>query len=103
MEKTFVKLNDREFKVVETTVVEKTVDYKEVMSQKEKLLSEQEHEDRMRADMIADFDRKKADRDILIAELDKMLAFVEKEKIVKEEPAVEEIVKEATVEEVVEK
>ena len=103
MEKTFLKLNEREFKVVETTVVEKTVDYKEVMSQKEKLLSEQEHEDRMRADMIADFDRKKADRDILIAELDKMLAFVEKEKIVKEEPAVEEIVKEATVEEVVEK
>lgn len=103
MEKTFVKLNDREFKVVETVVVEKTVDYKEVMSQKEKLLSEQEHEDRMRADMIADFDKKKADRDILIAEIDKMLAFVEKEKIVKEEPVVEDIVKEATVEEVVEK
>lgn len=57
----------------------------------------------MRADMIADFDKKKADRDILIAEIDKMLAFVEKEKIVKEEPVVEDIVKEATVEEVVEK
>ena len=60
MEKTFVKLNDREFKVVETVVVEKTVDYKEVMSQKEKLLSEQAHEDIMRASMIADFDKKKA-------------------------------------------
>lgn len=92
MEKTFVKLNDREFKVVETTVVEKTVDYKEVMSQKEKLLSEQAHEDNMRAEMIADFDRKKADRDILIAEIDKMVAFVEKENILKAEPVVEEVV-----------
>lgn len=83
MEKTFVKLNDREFKVVETVVVEKTVDYKEVMSQKEKLLSEQAHEDIMRASMIADFDKKKADRDVLIAEIDKMLAFVDKEKLEK--------------------
>ena len=85
MEKTFVKLNEREFKVVETVVVEKTVDYKEVMSQKEKLLSEQSHEDNMRAEMIADFDKKKADRDILITEIDKMLAFVDKENIAKTE------------------
>lgn len=85
MEKTFVKLNDREFKIVETVVVEKTVDYKEVMSQKEKLLSEQAHEDNMRAEMIADFDKKKADRDVLIAEIDKMLAFVDKENIAKTE------------------
>ncbi len=85
MEKTFVKLNEREFKVVETVVVEKTVDYKEVMSQKEKLLSEQAHEDNMRAEMIADFDKKKADRDILITEIDKMLAFVDKENIAKTE------------------
>lgn len=97
MEKTFVKLNEREFKVVETVVVEKTVDYKEVMSQKEKLLSEQEHEDTMRAAMIADFDKKKADRDVLIAEIDKMLDFVEKENIVKAE-STEEIVKEEVIE-----